>query len=65
LVLPKDEIAGMDLQQLLLNPDESDKFSLIATFPEAGTRWVYFNVLIAGTTQNWDTQSAHELSVRD
>jgi len=65
LVLPKDEIAGLDLKQFVLEPAQSHKISLITTFPEAGTRWVYFNVLITGTTQNWDTQSAHEVTVQD
>jgi hypothetical protein len=61
---PPKEIAAADLANLELPPDKSHGFSFQATFPEAGERWVYFNALISGPTQNWDTHRAHELSVR-
>ena len=60
---PPKEIAAVDLAGLELSPEKSHSFTFQATFPNAGERWIYFNALISGPTQNWDTHQAHELTV--
>jgi hypothetical protein len=62
--VPPKEIAAVNLANLELAPEKSHAFALEATFPEAGERWLYFNALVSGPTQNWDTHTAHELTVR-
>lgn len=64
IVLPM-EMAGKDLQRVDLAPGKSHAFALSTTFPEAGTQWLYFNALITGASQNWDTHSAYEVTVRE
>lgn len=64
LVLP-EEIAGKDLEGFELQPGESHKFTLSASLADEGAQGVYFNALIFGTTQNWDTHSLHEVTVRE
>ena len=63
VLAPPKEIAAVDLANLEIPPEKSHAFSFQATFPEAGERWVYFNAMIYGPTQNWDTHRAHELNV--
>lgn len=61
--LPSDEIAGIDLQSIVLQPEKSYSFAIEATFRDPGRQFVYFNALVTGIGQNWDSQSAHELDV--
>ena len=63
LVPPGDEIAGHDLAGIMLDPSKSHTFGLSAEFPDAGHQWIYFNALLSGSTQNWDTHQARELNV--
>lgn len=58
-VPPEDEIVAHDLAGMALAPGKSHAFHVLATFAEAGTPTVYFNVLVSGSTQNWDTHQAH------
>ena len=60
-----DEIAAIDLKNVKLLPGESHKAALTATFTQAETRWVYFNALISGSTQNWDMHKAHEITMKN
>lgn len=64
-VPPEDELAAHDLAGMTLEPSKSHTFGLSAEFPDAGKQWVYFNALISGTSQNWDTHQAHELTAAD
>jgi hypothetical protein len=65
LVPPGDEIAAHDLAGIALAPGKSHAFHVMASLPEAGTPTVYFNVLVSGLTQNWDTHQAHWPSVAE
>ena len=64
-VPPEDEIVAHDLAGATLAPGKSHAFHVMATFPEAGAPTVYFNVLVSGSTQNWDTHQAHWPSVAE
>jgi hypothetical protein len=65
LVPPADEIAAHDLTGEVLAPGKSHAFHLMASFPDAGTPTVYFNVLASGLTQNWDMHQSHWPSVAE
>ncbi|MEX2176297.1 MAG: hypothetical protein WD872_18185 [Pirellulaceae bacterium] len=65
LVLPEDEITGVDLERVELAPGKSHSFALSASFSQAGVQTLYFNALISGTTQNWDTHEARQVTVRE
>lgn len=64
LTLPV-EIAAVDLKDVKQSPGESHTAALTATFANAETRWVYFNALISGSTQNWDMHQAREMTIRE
>jgi hypothetical protein len=62
-LLQPGELAAADLNRVELASGKSHAFTLSATFPGAGVRWVYFNAMISGARQNWDTHCAHELTI--
>lgn len=62
-VVPKDELAATDLALNVLLPGKSHAFAIEHTFPKAGKHSLYFNALITGTTQNWDTHGGYEFIV--
>ena len=57
------EIAALDLGRKRLAPHESYQVTLDATFAAAGPTFVYFDVLVAGSQQNWDVRQAHEVRI--
>lgn len=59
LELPGDEVVAHDLAGKVLQTGESHSFRLNVTFPEAGQPGFYFNALVSGTSQNWDTHQSH------
>jgi hypothetical protein len=65
IVPPADEIAAHDLAGATLAPGKAHAFHVMASFPDAGTPTVYFNVLVSGLTQNWDTHQSHWPSVME
>ncbi|MCA9050785.1 MAG: hypothetical protein KDA89_18730 [Planctomycetaceae bacterium] len=59
-----EEIAAADLKSEVLRRGDVHKASIVATFPKAGTQFVYFNAMMYDDRQDWDTRFAYELRVR-
>lgn len=62
LDVPGDELAGKDLGGHEVAPGQSFSFPVEVTFPERGSRMVYFNMMVLGT-QPFDTHQAHEVRI--
>lgn len=59
-----DEVAGHDLGSKVLQPGETYKFSLDATFDKTGKQSMYINSLMTGRTQSWDTHQYYSIKVQ-
>lgn len=53
-----EELAAINLNNVILTEGESKSFSVDVVFPQAGDHWYYFNAMIKGTSQCWDEREA-------
>ena len=61
---PADELAAKDFGGAKLDPGKPVTFSIDVTFAQAAQQGVYFNFLVTGPTQAWDTHQHHQVFVR-